>query len=303
MRVGVLLDLGKSVAEVREEVGEYRAQGFASVWASQIFGYDALTLLAVVGTSVPDIELGTAVVPVYSRLPQVMAQQALTVQSATGGRLALGVGLSHQVVVEGMWGLSFDRPARYLREYLAALVPMLHGEPARVEGEVVTARSAGPLEIPDAPAPPVLVAALAPAMLRLAGRVADGTVTWMTGTKTVAEHIVPTIGAAAHEAGRGTPRVVVMVPVTVTADAEAARRRIDEVFAIYPSLPSYRAMLDREGAAGPSDVALVGDEGAVAEGIRRLADAGATDVAAAVVGGDEERVRTRAVLAELARSG
>ena len=303
MRVGVLLDLGKSVAEVREEVGEYRAQGFASVWASQIFGYDALTLLAVVGTSVPDIELGTAVVPVYSRLPQVMAQQALTVQSATGGRLALGVGLSHQVVVEGMWGLSFDRPARYLREYLAALVPMLHGEPARVEGEVVTARSAGPLEIPDAPAPPVLVAALAPAMLRLAGRVADGTVTWMTGTKTVAEHIVPTIGAAAHEAGRGTPRVVVMVPVTVTADAEAARRRIDEVFAIYPSLPSYRAMLDREGAAGPSDVALVGDEGAVAEGIRRLADAGATDVAAAVVGGDEERARTRAVLAELARSG
>lgn len=303
MRVGVLLDLGKSVAEVREEVGEHRAQGFASVWASQIFGYDALTLLAVVGASVPDIELGTAVVPVYSRLPQVMAQQALTVQSATGGRLALGVGLSHQVVVEGMWGLSFDRPARYLREYLAALVPMLHGEPARVEGEVVTARSAGPLEIPDAPAPPVLVAALAPAMLRLAGRVADGTVTWMTGTKTVAEHIVPTIGAAAQEAGRGTPRVVVMVPVTVTADVEAARRRIDEVFAIYPSLPSYRAMLDREGAAGPSDVALVGDEGAVAEGIRRLADAGATDVAAAVVGGDEERARTRAVLAELARSG
>ncbi len=303
MRVGVLLDLGKSVAEVREEVGEYRAQGFTSVWASQIFGYDALTLLAVVGASVPDIELGTAVVPVYSRLPQVLAQQALTVQSATGGRLALGVGLSHQVVVEGMWGLSFDRPARYLREYLAALVPMLHGEPARVEGEVVTARSAGPLEIPDAPAPPVLVAALAPAMLRLAGRVADGTVTWMTGTKTVAEHIVPTIGAAAQEAGRGTPRVVVMVPVTVTAATEAARRRIDEVFAIYPSLPSYRAMLDREGAAGPSDVALVGDEGAVAEGLLRLADAGATDVAAAVVGGDEERVRTRAVLAELARSG
>lgn len=303
MRVGVLLDLGKSVAEVREEVGEYRAQGFTSVWASQIFGYDALTLLAVVGASVPDIELGTAVVPVYSRLPQVLAQQSLTVQSATGGRLALGVGLSHQVVVEGMWGLSFDRPARYLREYLAALVPMLHGEPARVEGEVVTARSAGPLEIPDAPAPPVLVAALAPAMLRLAGRVADGTVTWMTGTKTVAEHIVPTIGAAAQEAGRGTPRVVVMVPVTVTAATEAARRRIDEVFAIYPSLPSYRAMLDREGAAGPSDVALVGDEGAVAEGLLRLADAGATDVAAAVVGGDEERVRTRAVLAELARSG
>lgn len=302
MRIGVLFDLGKSVAEITEEVGERRMQGFASVWASQIFGYDALTLLAVVGASVPDIELGTAVVPVYSRLPQVMAQQALTVQAATGGRLALGVGMSHQVVVEGMWGLSFDRPARYLREYLSALVPMLRGEPARVEGEVVTARSAGPLEIPDAPPPPVLVAALGPTMLGLAGRMADGTATWMTGTRTVAEHIVPTIGAAASDAGRPAPRVVVSLPVTVTGDVDAARRRIDEVFAIYPSLPSYRAMLDREGAAGPSDVAMVGDEAAVAAGIQRLADAGATDFAAAVVGNAEERDRTRAVLSDLARA-
>lgn len=302
MRIGVLFDLGASVAEVRAEVAERRAQGFASVWASQIFGYDALTLLAVVGASVPDLELGTAVVPVYSRLPQVMAQQALTVQAATGGRLALGIGMSHQVVVEGMWGLSFDRPARYLREYLSALVPMLRGEAARVEGEVVTARSAGPLEIPDAPPPPVLVAALGPTMLRVAGRMADGTATWMTGTRTVAEHIVPTIGAAAHEVGRPAPRVVVSLPVTVSADAGAARRRIDELFAIYPSLPSYRAMLDREGATGPSDVALVGDESAVANGVRRLAEAGATDFVAAVVGSREERNRTTALLAELTRS-
>lgn len=303
MRIGVLFDLGRSVAEIREEVGERRAQGFASAWASQIFGYDALTLLAVVGASVPDIELGTAVVPVYSRLPQVMAQQALTVQAATGGRLALGVGMSHQVVVEGMWGLSFDRPARYLREYLAALVPMLRGEVARVEGEVVTARSAGPLEIPDAPPPPVLVAALGPTMLRLAGRMADGTATWMTGTRTVAEHIAPTISAAARDAGRPAPRVVVSLPVAVTADAEAARARIDELFAIYPSLPSYRAMLEREGATRPSDVALVGDEEAVAAGVRRLADAGATDFAVAAVGAPGERDRTLALLAELARHG
>lgn len=301
MRIGVLFDLGKPVPAVCEEVRQRRAQGFASVWASQIFGYDALTLLAVVGASVPDIELGTAVVPVYSRLPQVMAQQALTVQAATGGRLALGVGMSHQVVVEGMWGLSFDRPARYLREYLSALVPMLRGEAARVEGEVVTARSAGPLEIPAAAPPPVLVAALGPTMLRLAGQMADGTATWMTGTRTVAEHIVPTIGAAASDAGRPQPRVVVSLPVTVTDDADAARRRIDEVFAIYPSLPSYRAMLDREGAAGPSDVALVGDESAVTDAIGRLAGAGATDFAAAVVGQGHERERTLSVLGALAK--
>lgn len=303
MRIGVLFDLAKPVPEVCEEVGVRRSEGFASVWASQIFGYDALTLLAVVGASLPDIELGTAVVPVYSRLPQVMAQQALTVQAATGGRLVLGIGMSHQVVVEGMWGLSYDRPARYLREYLSALVPMLRGEPARVTGEVVTARSAGPLEIPDAPPPPVLVAALGPVMLRLAGRMADGTATWMTGIRTVAEHIVPTIGAAASEAGRPSPRVVVSLPVTVTEDGEGARRRIDEALAIYPSLPSYRAMLDREGVAAPSDVALVGDEASVEAGVRRLADAGATDLAAAVMGSAAERDRTRRMLGELARSG
>jgi 5,10-methylenetetrahydromethanopterin reductase len=303
VRIGVLFDLAKPVPEVCEEVGVRRSEGFASVWASQIFGYDALTLLAVVGASVPDIELGTAVVPVYSRLPQVMAQQALTAQAATGGRLVLGIGMSHQVVVEGMWGLSYDRPARYLGEYLSALVPMLRGEPARVTGEVVTARSAGSLEIPDAPPPPVLVAALGPVMLRLAGRMADGTATWMTGIRTVAEHIVPTIGAAASEAGRPSPRVVVSLPVTVTEDAEGARRRIDEVLAIYPSLPSYRAMLDREGAAAPSDVALVGDEASVEAGVRRLADAGATDLAAAVMGSAAERDRTRRMLGELARSG
>lgn len=300
MRLGVLIDLQPSVAEICEQVRALAEAGFDSAWASQIFGYDAIGLLGVVGAKVPGIQMGTAVVPVYSRHPQVMAQQALTAQGASEGRFVLGVGLSHQVVVEGMWGLSYEHPARYLREYLSALVPMLHGEAVQVEGEHVTARS-GPLDVAaTTPAPEVVIAALGPTMLRIAGTMTDGTVTWMTGPKTVAGHIVPAISQAAAAAGRSAPRVVVSLPVTVTSDIDAARRRVDEVLAVYPTLPSYRAMLDREGAAAPSDVALVGDEEAVAAGVRRVEEAGATDFVVSVVGSGEERSRTVQLLSSIA---
>jgi 5,10-methylenetetrahydromethanopterin reductase len=293
MRIGALIDVEKPLGEVVEQVQAYAEAGLASAWAVQIFGYDALTLLATVGTRVPGIELGTGVVPVYSRHPQVMAQQALTVQAATGGRLVLGVGMSHQV--------SYDRPARYLREYLSALVPMLEGEAVSVRGEVVTAVTYAPLEIPGVAPPPVLVAALGPTLLKLAGRMADGTVTWMTGVGTVADHIVPTITEAATAAGRPAPRVAVSLPVSVTADVERAKERIDKAFAIYPTLPSYRAMLDREGADGPSDIAVVGTEEEVVSRLNRLAEVGTTDLVASVLGSAEERQRTVALLASLAR--
>ncbi len=298
VRIGVLIDQRPPVAAICDLVADLRDRGFASAWASQVFGYDACTLLAVVGEKVQGVELGTAVVPVQSRLPQVMAQQALTVQAVSGGRFTLGIGLSHRPVVEGLWGLSFERPVRYLREYLEALLPMLRGQVVDHEGEVVTARTLGPLEIPGAPPPSVVVAALGPETLRLAGSLADGTVTWMTGTKTVASHIVPTITQAA--AGRRPPRVVVSLPVVVTSDAERARKRIDDALAIYPTLPSYRAMLDREGASSPSDVSLVGDDAGVLHGLERLADAGATEFVASVIGDSEERQRTAAVLSAYA---
>lgn len=299
MRIGALLDLDQPFPDVVAQVARFAELGLASAWASQIFGYDALTLLAVAGAAVPGIELGTAVVPVYSRHPQVMAQQALTAQAATGGRLALGIGMSHRVVVEGMWGLSYDRPARYLREYLSALLPLLAGEAVQSAGEVVTARTLGPLEVHGATAPSVLVAALGPVLLGVAGRSTDGTVTWMTGRRTIAEHVAPTIADAAAGAGRPAPRVVAALPVTVSATREAARDRIDHAFAIYPSLPSYKAMLDREGATRPSDIALVGSEEEVASAVATLADAGVTDFVAAAVGDELERDRTLTLLAQL----
>ncbi len=180
---------------------------------------------------------------------------------ASGGRLDLGIGMSHQMVVEGMWGLPFDKPVRRMREYLEALVPLLAGENPQYGGETVTAR--GGLDV-RAEAPPVLVAALGPQMLAVTGRLADGTVTWMTGAKTIADLTAPTIRAAAEEAGRPEPRVVVALPVCVTADEADARQRAATEFSVYGILPSYRAMLDREGMAGPEDLAMIGSADAVA---------------------------------------
>ena len=277
---------------------ELKSRGLSSLWLAQIFGLDALTAITVIGREVPDIELGTAVIPTYPRHPHALALQALTTNAAIGGRLALGIGLSHQIVIEGMYGMSFDKPARHMREYLSILKPLLNGENVPFDGETLTWRGMGPPDV-KAPAPQLLLAALAPRMLELAGGVADGTVTWMTGPATVADHIVPNINKAAEKAGRPTPRVAVSLPVSITANPDEAREQAATLFAIYGQLPSYRAMLDREGAAGPADVAIVGDEDTVAKEIQRIAESGATDFAAAVYG---DIPRTLDVVTEIAKS-
>jgi F420-dependent oxidoreductase-like protein len=267
---------------------------------SNIFGLEALTSLAVAGREVPGIELGTAVVPTYPRHPAVLAQQALTTDLALGGRLTLGIGLSHQIVIQDMYGYSFDAPARHMREYLAVLLPLLAGDPAAFDGATVHAHIG--LSTPrSARKIPLLLAALAPRMLRLAGESADGTVLWMTGPATVRDYIVPSITKAAAAAGRPSPRVVCMLPVCVTDDPARARADADKAMAIYGQLPSYRAMLDKEGAAGPGDVAIVGDEDAVAAQIRALADCGVTDFVAAEYAREPEGSRTRAQLRALTR--
>jgi F420-dependent oxidoreductase-like protein len=229
----------------------------------------------------------------------MLAQQALTVQSATGDRLCLGIGLSHQIVVEGMWGYSYERPGRYMREYLEALMPMLRGESSMVAGEVIQAITMAPLSIPGTTPPPVLVAALAPYMLKLTGEVADGTITWMTGTQTIASHIAPRLNEAASGAGRPAPRVVASIPVCLTDDVEAAKDRIDEAFSIYPTLPSYAAMLEKEGVERPADISFVGSAEQITDAIGRLGEAGATELVAAIAGDAAEREATFEMLAGL----
>jgi F420-dependent oxidoreductase-like protein len=281
----------------QNELESAHRDGLSSAWVPQIFGVDALTTLAVAARAVPGIAVGTAVIPTYPRHPMALAAQALTTQAAVGGRLTLGIGLSHQLVIEGMFGMSFDRPAVHMREYLSVLLPLLRGEPVSFAGEQY--RVNGALNIPGATPVPVLLAALAPRMLALAGSMTDGTVTWVTGPDTVANHVVPKIQAAAEAAGRPEPRVVCALPTCVTDDPATALEKAAKVFAIYGQLPSYRAMLDREGAAGPADVAIVGGESAVRAGVDRMREAGATEFVAVPFGDRSEHERTRALLREL----
>jgi 5,10-methylenetetrahydromethanopterin reductase len=302
MRIGTVLAEPGGLHALDELTDELRTavdDGFSSAWLSNIFGLEALTALAVAGREVPGIELGTAVVPSYPRHPAVLAQQALTTDLALGGRLTLGIGLSHQIVIQDMYGHSYDRPARHMREYLAVLLPLLAGDSASFDGATLRAHIG--LSVPRSPRRvPVLLAALAPRMLRLAGELADGTVLWMTGPATVRDYIVPSITAAAAAAGRPSPRVVCMLPVCVTDDVVQARADADKAMAIYGQLPSYRAMLDKEGAAGPGDVAIAGHEDAVAEQIRALAGSGVTDFIAAEYVRGPDGPRTRKLLRTLA---
>jgi 5,10-methylenetetrahydromethanopterin reductase len=300
MRIGVSLSDPSGpdpMTGLREQIQRAAGDGFASVWISNIFGLDALTALAVAGRDVPGIELGTAVVPTYPRHPAALAQQALSAAAATGGRLTLGVGLSHKIVIEDMYGYDYGQPLRHMREYLAVLLPLLDRRPVSFTGATVRANIG--LSVPGEGRVPVLLAALGTQMLTLAGQQAEGTVLWMTGPATVRDHVAPTLAAAAAAAGRPSPRVVCILPVCVTGDPAAARERASKIFSIYGELPSYRAMLDREGATGPGDVAIVGDEDAVAAQIRGLAEAGVTDFVAGEYGRGDEAARTRALLRSL----
>ncbi len=284
MRIGIFAGDG-SLDELLALAKKVESDGFDSLWLPQIFGIDALCALTLIGHEVPRIELGTAVVPTYPRHPAALASQALTASVASGGRFTLGIGLSHQFVIEAMYGYSFDKPVRHMREYLSVLVPLLAGEAADFEGETVTAKLG--LSVPGSMPVPVLVAALGPKMLRLAAERTAGTVTWMTGPKTLAEHTVPTITKAAEAAGTGEMRVVGALPVAVTDDPAGVRAKAAQVFQVYGMLPSYRAMLDREGAAGPEDVALIGSAAEVRAGIERMRDAGVTDFVAVEFNNDE----------------
>jgi 5,10-methylenetetrahydromethanopterin reductase len=284
-----------TIDDIVAEARQAEADGFASYWVPNIFGHDALTALAIIGREVPRIELGTSVVPTYPRHPSAIAQQCLTVSAACEGRLTLGIGLSHKVVIENMLGMSYDKPVRHIRDYLSILGPLSRNEPVSYQGEEYTTH----LAISAKGAPPfgIVVAALGPQMLKATAELADGTLTWCTGPNTLRDHIVPTITAAADAAGRPAPRVIAALPVCVTDDAEAAKGRAAKVFEIYGSLPSYRAMLDREGAAGPADIAITGSESEVVDRIHALADLGVTEFAAVEFPGNaDEAAATRAAL-------
>ncbi|OLL75262.1 hypothetical protein Ae168Ps1_3662c [Pseudonocardia sp. Ae168_Ps1] len=272
-----------------------RDEGFGHAWTVQLpWDPDALVTLGIALREIDGMTLGTGVQPIQLRQPMALAQSALTLNLVGGGRFRLGIGLTHALICDGMWGVPWDRPLRRITEYLDCLLPLLAGDRADVTGELYTTR--GTVALAGATAPPVYLAALGPQMLRVAGRRTAGTITFLTGPRTLAGHVVPTVRAAAAEVGREA-EVVAALPVCVTDDAAKARELAAETYALYGDLPPYRAMLDREGVEGPADVAIVGDEDEVGARLGELGDAGVAELAAHVFGpGDEERARTRALL-------
>jgi F420-dependent oxidoreductase-like protein len=270
--------------------------GFASFWIPQVPGYlDAMTAVALLGHVTDRIEIGTAVVPMQTRHPLILAQQALTTQVACGGRFALGVGPSHHWIISDQLGLPYDKPARLVRDYLDVLDAAFAGPGAvAVDNDSFSVHS--PVDVTDAFEMPVLVAALGPAMLRIAGARTAGTVLWMADERAIGDYVVPRITEAAESAGRSGTRVVAGVPVALCSSSEvdAARAYASEVLGHADFSPNYVRLLEHGDAEDVGDTMAAGDEATVLARLRRYRDAGVTDLAVRVVplGDDAERRST-----------
>ena len=299
MKLGLATVGSGGLMGIANEAREAEAAGFDFFITPSIYGHDPISLMTVAGLQTSKIRLMTGIVPTYPRHPAAMASSAVSAGVASGGRFILGIGLSHRVVIEGSFGMSFDRPAVHMREYLDVLQPLLEGKTIDHTGEQYTYR--GAIRARDLVPVPTMIAAMAPVMLRIAGERTAGTILWMTGAKAIREHVAPRINRAAADVGRPAPEVVTMLPVALTNDPRAARDQAQQQFENYGRLPSYRAMLDKSGAEGPGDAALVGDEAALRAALLELNEAGTTSFGAWTYDdGAGSPGRTREFLASLA---
>jgi F420-dependent oxidoreductase-like protein len=289
----------KSLDDIVAIAQKAEVAGFDSLWMANVFSLDAIMTLGTAGRETDRIEVGTAVTPTYPRHPSAIAQQAVTAASMAKNRFTLGIGLSHKMVIEDMLGMSFAKPARHMKEYLDVLIPLLRGDLVNYDGNEYRVHNTQ-IKVPGVDDVPVIIAALGPVMLKLAGELTAGTNTWMVGPKTMEQHIVVRLSAAASAAGRPSPRVIGGFPVVLTNAVDQTRTALAEPLAIYGQLPSYRDMLDREGLAHPQDIALIGDEAVLRAGIKRIEESGVTDFNAAIMAGDGETYeRTFEFLASL----
>jgi 5,10-methylenetetrahydromethanopterin reductase len=309
MRFGIMCNQAYSVAAqgpfdvdaLIEDARRAQGDGMASYWVGQQFDWDAFSLLAALVREVPEIEFGTAVTHIWTAFPAHMAQQAMSLQVLSDGRFTLGIGLEHEWVIRDLWGLGWDRPVARLEEYLHIVQSLLASGSVEHHGEFYDVRTAF-LRFAPRPEMQVILAALGPRMLKLAGEKADGTTTWLTGPNTIESHIVPTIRAAAEAAERPSPRVIPLMPIAVTDDVAAMRERVSEEMAIYHRIPSYQAMLEREGVKSAGETGLFGPRPELEDALERLGEAGATDFGAILFGSEDEQDATRELLSELARS-
>lgn len=302
MRIG-LNGGASSVEKLVEQAQRAEADGFASLWYPSAVLGDPMTPMAVAGRATSSIELGTAVLQTYTSHPVLQAARTTSAAAAMGRPgFTLGLGPSHAPVIEGMYGLSYATPGRHTEEYVRIVSALLRGEAVDAQGEELTLR--GLPALPVAQPVSVLLAALAPRLLRVAGAHTDGTILWMGNARAVETHVAPRIAKAAAEAGRPAPRVVAGLPVAVHDDLEEARETAARQFAVYGTLPNYQRILAHGGVSSPAEAAIVGDEASVAAQLQALLDAGATDLWTAIypVGEDAagSRRRTRALLQALA---
>ena len=292
------------VDAIVEQAREAAAAGVRSIWPGQAFDYDSPGLAAIVGREVPGLRVGTAAIPIFGRHPLLVSSQAQTAQAATHGRYELGLALGVPALVEGGFGLPYDRPIALLREFLTALRPLLETGSAEYRGERLTAVTPLPAAVPGAQPPvPILVAAMGPQALRVTGELADGTLTYLAGPKALGEHIVPAITSAAEKAGRPAPPVVAFLAAVVTSDVDRVRDNAERRLAFYDQVPSIQRNTGLDGKQRAAELAVLGDEKTVANAVRRYRDAGATEVVATVtdLGGPEDQRRTWRLLDELAK--
>jgi F420-dependent oxidoreductase-like protein len=290
MRIGLMVgpERGRyatKVERLRADVEWAEANGLASVWMPQIpDDFDALTAATIAGLATSRIEIGTAVVPVQPRHPIALAQQALSVQAVCGGRLALGLGVSHHWIIDEMLGLPYERPEPTMRAYLDVLDDAFMG-PGTVDVENDFFRVHNPLDITDVVPTAVLLAALGPRMLRLAGERTDGTILWMADERAIGSHVVPAITRAADAAGRPAPRVVAGIPLCLCRDDEvdAAVARTNRILAEAEVSPNYQRLLEHGDARNVGDILAAGGESTIEKRLRAFADAGVTDLSFRVV--------------------
>ncbi|GGJ91407.1 putative monooxygenase (luciferase-like) [Streptomyces camponoticapitis] len=306
MTVGVALNATDPDNQIDATVTlaqEAAAAGLRSAWFGQTFGADSPQLAAIVGREVPDLQVGTSAIPVFGRHPLIVSSQALTAQAATHGRYHLGLALGTRFLTEGGFGIPFERPVARLREFLTVLRQLTETGSADFEGELLSAHTPMPARVPGADSGvPVLVAAMGPQALRATGELADGILPYLAGPRALAEHIVPTVTAAAEAAGRPAPRIVALVHGVVTDDVDAVRETATDALAFYEQIPSYARAIELSGGERAVDVAVIGDERTVAAEVRRYRDAGATEVvfAGTEIAGDADRRRTWDLLGGLA---
>jgi F420-dependent oxidoreductase-like protein len=313
VRIGVMVgpERGRYRTKVERMLADARwaeDAGLATVWVPQLpDDFDALTAAALIGANTQRIEIGTAVVPVQPRHPIALAHQVLSAQTVCEGRLALGLGVSHHWIIDEMLGLAYERPAATMRAYLDVLDQALAG-PGAVDVENDLFRVHNPIDITDITPTPVLIAALGPLMLQLAGERSDGTILWLADERAIGTHVAPTITRAAEAAGRAAPRIVAGVPVCLCADHEVdvAVARANRILSEAEVSPNYQKLLERGDARGVGDLLAAGSESSIEKRLRAFADAGTTDVSVRVVpiGDDRDELiassrRTRAYLASL----